>query len=53
MEHPTPNFPSNALLFPPKVDQWSAPPHAVANVLAHVRCTGRGSQSLGGAVHLN
>ncbi|MBL6619318.1 MAG: hypothetical protein ISP54_03070 [Flavobacteriales bacterium] len=53
MEHTTPNSPSNALFVPPAADQWSAPEHAIANVLAHVRSTGRGSSSLGGSVHLN
>lgn len=53
MEHITPNSPSDALFFPPTVDQWSAPAHAIANVLTHVRTTGRGSTAIGGSVHLN
>lgn len=53
MKHPTPNSPSNALFIAPEVDQWSAPEHAIAHVLAHVRNTAKGSTSLGGAIHLN
>ena len=53
MEHTTPNTPSDALFVPPSVDQWSAPEHAIAHVLAHVRTTGKGAESLGRPVHLN
>ncbi|MDA9864014.1 hypothetical protein N9C70_02985 [Flavobacteriales bacterium] len=53
MKHTTPNSPSNALFVAPEVDQWSAPEHAIAHVLAHVRTTSTGSKSMGGAVHLN
>lgn len=53
MEHTTPNTPSDATFLSPAVDQWSAPEHAIANVLAHVRTTGAGSTTTGGAIHLN
>lgn len=53
MEHTTPNTPSDATFFSPAVDQWSAPEHAIAHVLAHARTTGSGSNATGGAVHLN
>lgn len=53
MEHTTPNTPSDALFVPPSVDHWSAPAHAIAHVLSHVRASGKGSASLGGSVHLN
>jgi|GEM_PF-2450987 hypothetical protein len=53
MKHTTPNSPSNALFVAPEVDQWSAPEHAIAHVLAHVRTTSTGSKSMGGSVHLN
>ena len=43
MKHTTPNSPSNALFVAPEADQWSAPEHAIAHVLAHVRthCKGQ------------
>jgi len=53
MEHTTPNSPSDALFVPPAADQWSAPEHAIAHVLAYARSTASGSSALGGAVHLN
>ncbi len=53
MKHTTPNSPSNALFIAPEADQWSAPEHAIARILAHVRHTAKGSTSLGGAIHLN
>jgi len=53
MEHTTPNTPSDATFLSPAVDQWSAPEHAIANVLAHVRTTGAGSTTTSGAIHLN
>ncbi len=53
MKHTTSNSPFQAFPVAPKADQWSAPEHAIAHVLAHVRTTTKGSASLGGSVHLN
>ncbi|MDG1380879.1 MAG: hypothetical protein P8P45_01760 [Flavobacteriales bacterium] len=52
MEKLTPNPLSDAPSFP-QVDQWSAPERAISFVLAHVRSTGKGSQTVAGSVHLN